>query len=59
MKTKEYYTNNHEVNVSEQEILPPDYAKWLDEQNKDVWKELDKDTKAQQAFEDSLNDIPF
>lgn len=57
MKTKELYTHDHEIDLSQEpNEYPPDYQEWLDQQNpKDWYKQQDAD----KEFIESLDDCPF
>lgn len=60
MKTKEHYTKDHTVDLSQEpNDYPPDYQAWLDEQDVDWYKPLDADKKAQDEFLQELDSCPF
>jgi hypothetical protein len=60
VKTKELYTKDHTVDLSEEpDEYPPDYQEWLDKVDEGAVEQQDVDEKAQKKFLNTLNDCPF
>ena len=56
MKTKELYTNNHNLDLSQENVeYPADYQEDMDKEiPKDWWKAQDEDLEAQKKFTEKL-----